>query len=84
MWSYDELKVYHNEIFQHVILFKKRVVLVRQEPRMMNIKLNPFVKLELENIEKDGIHFYIRNLEWISNLVVVGNENGENLLCVDF
>ena len=51
---------------------------------MMNIKLNPFVKLELENIEKDGIHFYIRNLEWISNLVVVGNENGENLLCVDF
>lgn len=44
---------------------------MRQKPRMMNPKLKPLVKLELENMEKDGILFSIRHLECVYNLVVV-------------
>lgn len=35
-------------------------------------------------MEKYGIIFSIRNLEWISSLVVVRKKNGVICLCVDF
>lgn len=57
---------------------------MRQKPRMMNLKLKPLVKLELEKIEKARIIFSIRHSEWVSNLVVVRLKNREIHLCVDF
>jgi hypothetical protein len=57
---------------------------IRQKPKMMNPKLKPLVKLELEKIEKVGIIFFIRHSELIFNLVVVRKKNGIIHLCVDF
>jgi hypothetical protein len=51
---------------------------------MINPKLNPLVKMELEKLKKVGIIFPIRHSEWISNPVVVRKKNGEIHLCVDF
>ena len=59
-------------------------ILVRENPRMMNPKLKPLVKLELEKTKKVGIHFFIRHSKWISNLVVVRKKNGAICLCVYF
>jgi hypothetical protein len=44
---------------------------------MINPKIKPLVKIELEKLKKDGIIFSIRHLEWLSNIVVVRNKNGE-------
>ena len=56
-WSYDDLKEYYKEIFQHVIPLKEGAILVRQNPKTMNPELNPLVKFELEKMENDGIFF---------------------------
>jgi hypothetical protein len=52
--------------------------------RIINPKLNPLVKIELEKLRKDGIIFPIRHSEWLSNPVIVRKKSGEIHLCVDF
>lgn len=66
------------------MLLKEGIIPARKNPRMMNPKMKPLVKIELENMENDGIFFSIRHSKWISNLVVVRKKNGEIRLCVDF
>ena len=51
---------------------------------MINPKLNPLVKMELEKLKRDGTVFFIKHLEWISNPMVVKKKKGEIFLCVDF
>lgn len=60
-WTYDDFKEYDKENFQHMILLKEGVVIVRKNPRMMNPKMKPLAKSELEKMEKDGIIFSIRH-----------------------
>ena len=51
---------------------------------MINPKLKPLVKLELEIMEKAKIFSSIRCSKWISNLVVVRKKNGTICLCIYF
>lgn len=60
-WTYDDLKEYGKENFQHVILLKEGIVIVRHKLRMINPKINPLVKLELEKMKNVGIIFSIRH-----------------------
>ena len=83
-WTYDDLKEYDNDIFDYVIPLKEGDVPMRKKPRMMNPKLKPLFKIELEKMEKDRIIFSLRNLEWISNLVVVRKKNGSICICANF
>jgi hypothetical protein len=83
-WTYDDLKEYKKYIFQHVIPLKEEAVPVRKNPRTINPKLKPLIKLELEKMEKAGIIFFVEHPEWISNMVVVRKKNREIHLCVDF
>jgi hypothetical protein len=83
-WSYDDLKEYDKSIFQHVIPLKEGSKPFKKKLRMINPKLKPLVKMELEKLKKVGIIFPIRHSEWISNPVVVRKKNGEIHLCVDF
>jgi len=43
---------------------------------MINPKINPLVKIELEKIKKDGIIFSIKHSKWPSNPLVVKTKNG--------
>jgi len=51
---------------------------------MINPKLKPLVKMELEKLNKAGIIFLIRHSEWLSNLFIVKKKSGEIHVCVDF
>jgi hypothetical protein len=52
--------------------------------KIINPKINPLVKIEIEELEKSGIISPIRHLDWLSNPVVVRKKIGEIRLCVDF
>jgi hypothetical protein len=56
---------------------------VKQKIRMMNPKLKPMVKMDLEKLKKAGIIYPIRHSDWISNLVIVRKKTGEIRMCVD-
>jgi hypothetical protein len=49
-WTYDDLKEYDKIIIQHIIPMKEGTKLVRHKPRIINPKLKPLVKLELEKM----------------------------------
>jgi len=51
-WSYDDLKAYDKTIFQHIIPLTEGTKLVKKKIRMMNPKLKPLVKVELEKLRK--------------------------------
>jgi hypothetical protein len=53
-WTYDDLKSYDKTIFQHIILLREEAKPMKQKIRMMNPKLKPLVKLELEKLKKVG------------------------------
>jgi hypothetical protein len=60
-WTYDDLKDYDKTIFHHIIPLREETNLVKQKIRMMNPKLKPLVKIELEKLKKEGIIYPIRH-----------------------
>jgi hypothetical protein len=58
--------------------------LVKQKIRMMNPKLKPLVKVELEKLKKAGIIYPIRHSDWLSHPVIVRKKTGDIHLCVHF
>jgi hypothetical protein len=60
-WTYDDLKSYGKTIFHHIIPLREEVKLVKQKIRMMNPKMKPLVKIELEKLKKAGIIYPIRH-----------------------
>jgi hypothetical protein len=78
------LKAYDKSIFQHIIPLKEGTKPFKQKLRIINPKLKPLVKIELEKLRKDGIIFPIRHSKWLSNPVIVRKKSGEICLCVDF
>jgi hypothetical protein len=83
-WTYDDLKEYDKSIFHHIIPLKEGMNPVKKKLRMINPKLKPLVKMELEKLKKAGIIFSIRHSEWLSNPIIVRKKSGEIHLCVDF
>ena len=83
-FSYDELKVYSEDVLQHTIPLKEGAQSFKQKLRQMNPKLGPLVPQELQKMLKAGIIVSTRYSSWCSNLVVVRKKNGAIRLCVDF
>jgi hypothetical protein len=81
-WSYDVLKEYDKHIFWHVVPLKEGSKPFKKKLRMINPKINPLVKIELEKLKKVGINFSIRHSKWLSNTLVVIKKNGEIHICV--
>jgi hypothetical protein len=75
-WNYDDLKSYDKSIFQHIITLKEGVNPFKQNLRLLNPKLKPFVKIELEKLRKVGIIFPIKHSKWLSNPVIIRKKNG--------
>jgi hypothetical protein len=54
---------------------------------MMNPKLKPLARIELEKLRKlrkYGIIYPIRHYDWLSNPLVVRKKTEEIMMCVDF
>jgi hypothetical protein len=83
-WTYDDLKPYDKTIFQHIIPLKEGEKLVKKKIRIMNPKMKPLVKIEMEKLKKEGIIYPITHSEWISNPVIVRKKTGKIRMCVDF
>jgi hypothetical protein len=83
-WTYDDFKAYVKTIFQCIIPLREEAKPVKQKIRMMNPKLKPLVRIELEKLKKVGIIYPIRHSYWLSNLVIVMKKIGEIRMCVDF
>jgi hypothetical protein len=54
-FSYDELKVYREDVIQHVIPLKESTKPFRQKLRQLNPKLAPLVQKELQKMLEAGI-----------------------------
>lgn len=83
-WSYDDLKAYREDLFQHEIPLKPDEKPFRQKQRPINPTLSPKMKEELMKMRNVGIIEPIRHSTWVSNLVPVRKKNGDIRLCVDF
>jgi hypothetical protein len=70
-WTYDDLNAYDKNIFQHIIPLREEANMMKQKIRMMNPKLKPLVKIELEKLKKVGIIYPIRHSDWLSNPMIV-------------
>ena len=78
-FSYDELKSYQEDFFQHTIPLKpecQKAKPFRQKLRQINPKLAPIVKKELEKMLAAGIIAPTKHLTWCYNLVVVRKKKG--------
>ena len=78
-FTYDELKGYREDVFQHTIPLKpefQKGKPFRQKLRQINPKLAPIIKKELEKMLASGIIAPTRHSMWCSNLVVVRKKNG--------
>ena len=83
-WSYDDLKAYREDIFQHKIPLKLDAKTFRQKQRAINPTLAPKMQEELIKLRDIGIIKPIRHSSWVPNLVLVRKKNGDIRLCVDF
>jgi hypothetical protein len=83
-FTYDELKVYREDVIQHVIPLKEDTKPFRQKLRQINPKLAPLVQQELQKMLAAGIIAQTRHSSWCSNLVVARKKNGKIRLCIDF
>src|SRR5271156_3663020 len=83
-WSYEDLKAYREDLFQHEIPLKSDVKPFRQKQRPINPLLAPKIQQELMKLKDAGIIQPIRHSTWVSNLVHVRKKNGDIRLCVDF
>ena len=76
-FTYDELKVYREDVIQHVIPLKEESKPFRQKLRQINPKLAPLVQKELQKMLAAGITAQTRHSSWCSNLVVARKKNGQ-------
>ena len=86
-FSYDKLKAYREDVFQHTIPLTeeaKKVKPFQQKLRQTNPKLAPIVQKELQKMLVAGIIAPTRHSSWCSNLVVVRKKNGSIRICIDF
>jgi hypothetical protein len=83
-FSYDEIKVYREDVIQHVIPLKEETKSFRHKLRQMNPKLAPLVQQELQKMLEAEIIAQTRHSSWCSNLVVARKKNGKIRLCMDF
>jgi hypothetical protein len=83
-WTYDDLKVYDKIIFQHIIALGEEAKRVKKKIRMMDPKLKPLVKIELEKLKKAWIIYPIIHSYWHSNPVIVRKNTREIWMCVEF
>jgi ribonuclease HI len=83
-FSYDELKVYREDVIQYVIPLKEETKPFRQKLRQMNPKLAPLVQQELQKMLEAGIIAQTRHSSWCSNLVLARKKNGKIRICIDF
>lgn len=83
-WSYDDLRAYIEDLFQHEIPLKEGAKPFRKKQRPINPTLTPKIQEELMKLRDVGIIKPIRHSSWVSNLVLVRKKNGDIRLCVDF
>lgn len=83
-WSYDDLKAYREDLFQHEIPLRDNAKPFRQKQRPINPTLAPKMQEELMILRDETIIKPIRHSSWVSNLVPVRKKNGDIRLCVYF
>jgi hypothetical protein len=83
-FTYDELKVYREDVIQYVIPLKEETKPFGQKLRQINPKLAPLVQQELQKMLEAGIIAQTRHSSWCLNLVVARKKNGKIRLCIDF
>jgi hypothetical protein len=83
-FNYDELKVYREDVIQHVIPLKEETKTFRENLRQLIPKLAPLVQQELQKMLEADIIAQTIHSSWCSNLVVTRKKAGKIQLCIDF
>lgn len=83
-WSYDDLKAFREDLFQHEIPLKEGAKPFRQKQMPINPTLAPKMQEELVKLRDARIIKSIRHSSWVSNLVPMRKKNGDIRLCVNF
>jgi hypothetical protein len=77
-WKYEDLKTYDPTIFRHQIPLKEDIKTFIQKQRQLNPMLPPLVQKEVNKLCDAKIIIPFRYSDWVANLVLVINKNGEN------
>jgi hypothetical protein len=83
-WSYEDLKVYDNNVIKHVIPIKDDHKPFMKNLRRINPLLLPLIEKEVRKLFDAKIIMSLRFSKWVANLVSIKKKSGEIRLCVYF
>jgi len=83
-WTCNDLKTYDTSVIQHVIPLKYEAKPFQQKLRKNYPDTKQQIKKESNKLLQTRIIFYVKHSQWVSNMVLVRNKNGDICICIDF
>ena len=83
-WKYTDMKGVDPQFCMHKINLKKDAVPVVSQRYRMNPNYAKAVKEELDKLLKVGFIYPLKQVTWLSPIVIVPKKNGKLRICVDY
>ncbi len=83
-WTYKDLKGIPLELTQHIIELDTTIPLAHQARYRLNPNYATIVKQNIDKLLVDGFIEYVKEITWLSSIVVVPKKNGELKIYIKF
>ncbi len=83
-WTYKDLKGIPLELTQHIIELDTTIPLAHQARYRLNPNYATIVKQNIDKLLVDGFIEYVKEITWLSSIVVVPKKNGELKIYINF
>ena len=83
-WSYEDMKGFDPQFYQHKINLSPNIILVKQRRYKLNLNYAEKVKEEIDKLLWVGFMRPVKSATWLSPIVVVPKKNGKLRVCVDY
>ena len=83
-WKYIDMKGVDPQFCMHRINLKKDVVPIISQRYRMNPNYAKAVKEELDKLLKVGFIYPLKQVTWLSPIVIAPKKNGKLRICVDY
>ncbi len=83
-WTYKDLKGIPLELTQHIIELDTTIPLAHQARYRLNPNYATIVKQNIDKLLVDGFIEYVKEITWLSSIVVVPKKNGQLKIYINF
>jgi hypothetical protein len=83
-WSKIDLKGVPRKVIEHALRLDPKIPPKRQKLRVISPQKELAAQSEVEKLLDAGVIREIQFTTWLSNIVMVPNKNGGQIMCIDF